>query len=97
MADRADAADARHDRRHLVERAALAELLEAAELGDVEVGVGDLAGVVEVDGDLGVALDAGDRVDDDVCWSWCVVLSGRTGRRGVSGGPSVEQVDRATA
>ena len=44
---------------------AFAELLEAAELDDVELGVGHLAGVVEVDGDLGVALDAGHGIDDD--------------------------------
>ena len=32
----------------------------------MELGVGHLALVVEMDGDLGVALDAGDRVDDDL-------------------------------
>ena len=42
VADRADAADAGGDDRHLAEGAALAELLEAAELGDVEAGVGHL-------------------------------------------------------
>ena len=52
VADRADAADARGDRRHLVERPALAELLEAAQLRDVERRVGDLAVVVEMDRDL---------------------------------------------
>ena len=36
MADRADAADARGDRRHLIERPSLAELFEPAKLGDVE-------------------------------------------------------------
>ena len=58
MADRADAADARGDRRHLVKRPAFGELLEAAHLGDVELRVGDLARVVEIDRDLGVAFDA---------------------------------------
>ena len=65
VADRADAAGAGGDRRHLPEHPALAELLEAAELDDVELGVADLAVVVEEDADLGVTLDAGDRVDDD--------------------------------
>jgi hypothetical protein len=65
VADGADAADAGGDAGHLVEGPALAELLEAAELGDVEAGVGHRAGVVEVDGDLGVAFDACYRVDDD--------------------------------
>ena len=50
---------------HLAERPALAELLEAAELGDVEAGVGHVTGVVEEDADLRVPLDAGDGVDDD--------------------------------
>ena len=44
---------------------AFAEFLEAAELDDMELGVGDVAGVVEIDADLGVALDAGDGVNDD--------------------------------
>src|SRR5262245_12229331 len=63
MADRADAADASTQPGHLPERATLAELLETAELGDVEPGVGHLPGVIEVDRDLGVPLDAGHRVD----------------------------------
>jgi hypothetical protein len=61
----ADAADACHERRHLVERPPLAELLEAAELGYVKSGVGDVSGVVEPQGDLRVAFDAGDGVDGD--------------------------------
>ena len=59
VADRADAADARGDGRHLVVRAALGELLEAAHLRDVELRAGDLAVVVQMDGDLGVALRCG--------------------------------------
>ena len=43
VADRADAADARHDRGHLVDRAALDDALEAPELGDVELRVDHLA------------------------------------------------------
>ena len=65
VADRADAADARHQRRHLVKRAALAQLLEAAELGDVKAGFLDPAIVVQVKRDLGVAFDARNRIDDD--------------------------------
>jgi hypothetical protein len=65
VADRADAADARRDSRHLAIGPSLAELLEPAELHDVELGVGDLAGVVQVDAYLRVPLDAGDRVYDD--------------------------------
>ena len=65
MAHRADAADARRDGGHLVERPAFGELLEAAHLGDMEMRVGDAALVIQVDVDLGVAFDAGDGVDGE--------------------------------
>jgi len=65
MADRADTAGARGQRRHLLERPALDELLEAAELGDVQAGDVDFAGFVEPDRDLRVAFYAGDGVDGD--------------------------------
>jgi hypothetical protein len=63
--DRADAAGAGGQGRHLEHGAAAAEGLEAAELGDVEAGVLDAAVVVQADGDLGVALDAGHGIDED--------------------------------
>jgi hypothetical protein len=63
--DRADAADARHQAGHLVERPALGELLKAAHLGDVKVRVLDLALAVELDGDLAVAFEAGYGIDGD--------------------------------
>jgi len=65
MADRANAADARRDRRHFVKGPALGEFLEAANLRDVERRLGDLAFVVKMNRDLGVAFDARDGVDDD--------------------------------
>ena len=43
VADRADAAQPLHQDRHLPERAALDEALEAAELDDVQPGLHDLA------------------------------------------------------
>jgi len=60
MADRADAADALGDLGHFEVGAAFAELFQAAELVHVQEGLLDLAPVVEVDRDAGVALDAGD-------------------------------------
>ena len=66
MADRADAADPGRDSGHFPERTPLAELFEPAELGHVEAGVGDLAGVIELDRDLGVTFDARHRVDQDL-------------------------------
>ena len=62
---RADAADAVGQRRHLLDGAADAEPLEAAQLGDLEVGVGDLAVRIEEDLDLAVAFEPGDGVDGD--------------------------------
>src|SRR5450756_1746328 len=60
---RAHAADARRDARQLLYRAADAEAFEAAQLGDLEVDVGHLAGVVHEDLDLAVALEPGDGID----------------------------------
>ena len=65
MADRANSADARGDGRHFVEGPAFGEFLEAAKLRDVERRVGDLAVLVEVNGDFRVTFDAGDRVNDN--------------------------------
>ena len=65
MAHRANPADARHQRRHLVERAVLAEFLKAAQLRDVQARVGYLAVVAQLDGHLGVAFDSCYRVDDN--------------------------------
>ena len=65
MADRANAANARHQRRHLVKWPAFAQLLEAAELGDVKAGVLNPSVFVQVERDLGMAFDARHRIDDD--------------------------------
>ena len=65
VADRADAADARHQRGHLVKRTAFAQLLEAAELGHVKACFLDPAVFVQVERDLGMAFDARNRIDDD--------------------------------
>ncbi len=49
VAHGADAADARHEGRHLVVGPAFAEFFEAAELGDVEVSFFDVALLVQVE------------------------------------------------
>ena len=64
---RADAADAVGQRRHVLHRSAHAEGLEAAQLGDLEVGVLDVPGVVEEDLDLAVTLQTCDGIDGDAC------------------------------
>ena len=62
----AHAADPRRDPRHLLDRASDAECLEAAQLGNDEEAVRDLAIVVDEDVDLAVALESGDRIDQDL-------------------------------
>ena len=66
VADGADAADALGDLRHLEVGPALAELLQPPELVHVQIGPFDLASFVEVQGDAGVAFDAGDGFDGDL-------------------------------
>ena len=80
MSLRADAADARRDARQLLDRAAHAEPLEAAQLRDLEVDVGDLAGVVDEDLDLAVALEAGDGIDAYLLHETFALLSSELGR-----------------
>src|SRR5579863_1544193 len=65
MRDWADAADPRHEARHLVERPAFAEALEAAHLRDMKVRILDFALVVELDGDFAVSFKACDGIDGD--------------------------------
>jgi hypothetical protein len=65
MADRADAADARHQGWHLVEGAAFTQLLETAKLCDVKARVFDAAVFVQVQRDLRMAFNARHRIDDD--------------------------------
>ncbi len=72
VAHRADAAEPLDEDRRLPVGAALDEPLEAAELDDVEPRLGDLAVVVELDGDLAVALDSGDGFYRDLsCHERC--------------------------
>lgn len=58
MADRANPADARHERGHLVERTAFDKLLKAAKLSDMKLSIFYLAQIIEVDGDFAVTFDA---------------------------------------
>jgi hypothetical protein len=81
VARRADAADAGHDARQLLDRPALDEALEAAQLGDLEVAVLDRPVVVEEDLDLAVALEPGDRVDADAAGHRAILLCSREAGR----------------
>ena len=90
VAHRADTADARHQAGHLMERAAFAHLLEAAEFDDVELGGSHRAVVVEVDRNLCVSFDSGNRVDENslshqpnllLLWVACSASSKSTRKR----------------
>ena len=65
MTHRADAADAGGDAGHLCERPPLAEGFEAAILHHMETAVDEMAVIVELQRDLGVTLNPGDRINDD--------------------------------
>ena len=65
VADRADAADARHESRHLGEGPTLAKLLKPAKLRHVKAGVFDAAMIVEMQGNLRVPFDPGYRIDQN--------------------------------
>lgn len=77
VADGTDAANARGDRRHLVVRSALGELLEPTHLGDVEMRGGHAPVAIQTNGDLGVAFDAGDGIDGDLAHRGLLILRGR--------------------
>ncbi len=62
VAYRADAANAGCDAWHFPEAATNTEFLETTEFGDMEAGVFDFVGVVEMNGDFGVSLDASDWI-----------------------------------
>ena len=64
--DGAHPADALRDARHLFHRAAFAELLKAAQLGDDHVGVFQPALLVQEQVNAPVPFQAGDRVNADL-------------------------------
>ena len=65
MSFRAHATDAIGDHRHVFGRPAHTELLEAPQLGNLEVGVGDVAVLIEKDVDFSVPFQPGNRIDRD--------------------------------
>src|ERR1700734_1892943 len=69
MADRTNAAETLDDDGNLPIHPALDEPLKTPELHDMEARLFDLASLVEPNGNLAVAFDAGDRIDDDLARS----------------------------
>jgi hypothetical protein len=65
MAGGTYAADARGEGRHFGKRAAFAEFLKAAKLGDVKVGILHDTLIVELDGDLAVPFNASNTFNHD--------------------------------
>src|SRR5579863_9200959 len=65
VADRANAAHARHQSRHFVEWAPFADFFEAAKLGDVELRGFYFARGIDVDRDFRVTFDARYGMNDD--------------------------------
>ena len=79
MTHRADAARARRQRRHFAVRPPFTEFLETAELGQVELGVLDLARVIQFERDAGMTFDPRDRFDRNGLTHELVVLTFRNG------------------
>ena len=52
-------------RRHLLNGPAFTEFFKSLEIGHLEKGVGRFTGIIKIDADLSVALQAGNRIDDD--------------------------------
>src|SRR5581483_7602682 len=65
MRPRADAADARCDARQIFHRAPDAELLEAAQLDDINPCGIDVAGIVQLDCDFCMTFNTGDGLDHE--------------------------------
>ena len=65
MADRADAAGAGRQRGHFEKRPAFDEFFKTSHLGDLEMGVMDLAGCIENQADSSMSFNAGDWLDGD--------------------------------
>ena len=63
MTHRADAAGAGGQGRHFAVRSPFAEFLEAPKLGQVELGVFHLAGIIQLERDARMTFDTGDRFD----------------------------------
>src|SRR5271166_2001217 len=74
MALLANPAGARGKRWHLCKRASLAKFFEAAKLGDMKLGILHLTLVIQFDGDFRMALDACDRIDQDL-FRHCLLCS----------------------
>jgi hypothetical protein len=65
VTDRADAADARHEHRHLVEWPAFAKFLKSTKLRDVKAGRLDFSLVIGLQSDLRMAFKPRNRVNDN--------------------------------
>ena len=65
VADRANTAGAGRECGHLIEGAAFTELFKSPVLGHMKTGITYHTVVIQVDGDFGVPLNTGHRVDDD--------------------------------
>ena len=78
MRFRADAADAIGKKWHLFHGAPNAETFEAAQFGNLKIGVGDIAIIIQKDFDFAVAFKAGDRVNRySLCHLRLLFLPGR--------------------
>src|ERR1700756_4905037 len=88
VADGADSANPRSDSRHFIKRVALGEFLKAAHLSDAEFCVGDVAQIIEMNRDPGVALYATYGLDGDALHSKLLIRISPSDCRWVSCRPA---------
>ena len=65
MTHRTNAANALRDAGHFSVRPTFAKFFKAAKLDDVKLRVGNIAGIVHVNADLGVTFNASHRINDN--------------------------------
>ena len=78
MADRADAADARHQRGHFIKGPSFAEFLKSPKLRDMKMRVRNFALIVDLQRDLAVAFDARNWIDCRSSWTFIFLFCRKT-------------------
>ena len=89
----AHAADAVGEERHFLHRAADAESFKAAQFGNLEIGIGDIAFVVQENFDLSVTFQTGDGINGHSLCHVCLLMPVLFPRAGVGPQQGIGQVE----
>ncbi len=77
MTDWANTADAGRNARHFPKRATLAELFKSSEFRHMKTGIRYRPSLIEMDGDFGMPLNAGDGIDNNALRNQCLLVGWR--------------------